>query len=220
MISSYVFQLFCSLTSPSLRLASTTFKGSAGRNFTTTRKHTWQLRIPCLELCFSTYMLHVWYTHLPVHQWAIFWLYMGYVHGLCLASLATKGAWYGSTVPGIDHHHLGCFPSSTYKSKKTSILVNVFCWLTYISAKLCPYIYIYTYWLVVWTPLKNMSQLGWLETQYMGKYKMATKPTTSIYTHTHEYPEMFIHRSSDLVLMVESPAKASCTMYSHWIIYE
>ena len=25
------------------------------------------------------------------------------------------------------------------------------------------------YWLVVWTPLNNISQLGWLETQYMGK---------------------------------------------------
>ena len=24
-------------------------------------------------------------------------------------------------------------------------------------------------WLVVWTPLKNISQLGWLATQYMGK---------------------------------------------------
>ena len=29
-------------------------------------------------------------------------------------------------------------------------------------------IYIYI-WLVVWTPLKNISQLGWLATQYMGK---------------------------------------------------
>ena len=25
------------------------------------------------------------------------------------------------------------------------------------------------YWLVVWTPQKNISQLGWLATQYMGK---------------------------------------------------
>ena len=25
------------------------------------------------------------------------------------------------------------------------------------------------FWLVVWTPLKNISQLGWLATQYMGK---------------------------------------------------
>ena len=34
-------------------------------------------------------------------------------------------------------------------------------------------------WLVVWTPLKNISQLGWWNSQYMGKYKMATKPPTS-----------------------------------------
>ena len=33
-------------------------------------------------------------------------------------------------------------------------------------------------WLVVWTPLKNISQLGWLFPIY-GKIKMATKPPTS-----------------------------------------
>ena len=36
---------------------------------------------------------------------------------------------------------------------------------------------VYYDWLVVWTPLKNISQLGWLFPIY-GKIKMATKPPT------------------------------------------
>ena len=37
------------------------------------------------------------------------------------------------------------------------------------------------YWLVVWTPLKNISQLGWLFPIY-GKINKCSKPPTSIYT--------------------------------------
>ena len=40
----------------------------------------------------------------------------------------------------------------------------------------------YNIWLVVWTPLKNISQLGWLFPIY-GKIKMATKPPTRCYNH-------------------------------------
>ena len=37
----------------------------------------------------------------------------------------------------------------------------------------------YIIWLVVWTPMKNMN-VNWDDySQYMGKYKMATKPPTS-----------------------------------------
>ena len=47
---------------------------------------------------------------------------------------------------------------------------------TAIGIKICPKI---LKWLVVWTPLKNISQLGWLFPIY-GKIKfMATKPPTS-----------------------------------------
>ena len=40
------------------------------------------------------------------------------------------------------------------------------------------------HWLVVWTPLKNISQLGWLFPIY-GKIKMATKPPTRNAANNH-----------------------------------
>ena len=39
-----------------------------------------------------------------------------------------------------------------------------------------------TIWLVVWTPLKNISQLGWLSPIY-GKIKNVSKPPTSHFFH-------------------------------------
>ena len=41
-----------------------------------------------------------------------------------------------------------------------------------LSGSLPVFFLFYHPWLVVWTPLKNISQLGWLATQYMGKWKM------------------------------------------------
>ena len=46
------------------------------------------------------------------------------------------------------------------------------------------YIYIYK-WLIVSTPLKNISQLGWWHSQYMEKYKMF-QTTNQIYMYTND----------------------------------
>ena len=47
---------------------------------------------------------------------------------------------------------------------------------------------LYIFWLVVWTPLKNISQLGWLFSIYIlyiyiWKNKKCSKPPTSIYIY-------------------------------------
>ena len=48
-------------------------------------------------------------------------------------------------------------------------------------------------WLVVWTPLKNISQLGWWNSQYMGKCQKCSKPPTSLYLYL-PYTIEFSHK--------------------------
>ena len=55
-------------------------------------------------------------------------------------------------------------------------------WIASILILLMRILCIYIYWLVVWTPLKNISQLGWLFPTKMGK--TCVTPPTSIYIYS------------------------------------
>ena len=89
------------------------------------------------------------------------------------------------------------FVLSGTQLKATNLIYIYICIYLYIYICIYLYIYmyisIYIYWLVVWTPLKNISQLGWLFPIY-GKIKnVPNYQPVYVCIHIYIYIYIYIH---------------------------